>query len=116
MKSSNSLKSVKHGMDLVYWLMLLRTPNVGVRTFYKALKVFESPEQVFLASKTQRKTCGIFRQEALDFIEQNDTLLVQADLDWSKADNCHILTLIDDGYPEQLKTISDPAALALCQR
>jgi DNA processing protein len=36
---------------------------------------------------------------------------VQADLDWTKANDCHILTLIDDGYPEQLKTISDPPPL-----
>jgi len=111
MKSGNSLNSVGHRMDLVYWLMLLRAPNVGTHTFYKALKVFESPEQVFLASTTQRKACGVFRQETLDFIEQNDTSLVQADLDWVKADDCHILTLIDNGYPEQLKTISDPPPL-----
>jgi hypothetical protein len=31
---------------------------------------------------------GTFRQEALDFIAQNDTSLVQADLDWAKANDC----------------------------
>lgn len=98
-------------MDLTYWLMLLKAPHVGVRTFYKALQVFETPEQVFSASKPQRKACGLFRQEALDFIEQNDTSLVQADLDWAKADNCHIVSLIDTTYPEQLKTIADPPPL-----
>ncbi len=98
-------------MDLVYWLMLLKAPNVGTRTFYKALKIFESPEQVFLASRDELKKCGIFRQETLDFIERNDTSLVQADLDWSKDNACHILTLIDNCYPEQLKTIYDPPPL-----
>lgn len=95
-------------MDLIYWLLLLKAPHLGVRTFYKALKVFETPEQVFLASRTKRKECGLFRQVTLDYIEQQDVSTVQADLDWAKAKDCHILTLVDEGYPQQLKTIADP--------
>jgi DNA processing protein len=91
--------------------MLLKAPHVGTRTFYKALKIFETPEQVFSASKAERQESGIFRQNSLDFLAQNDTSLVQADIDWAKSDNCHILTLIDEDYPEQLKTISDPPPL-----
>ncbi|CAC9443340.1 Rossmann fold nucleotide-binding protein Smf possibly involved in DNA uptake [Bathymodiolus heckerae thiotrophic gill symbiont] len=98
-------------MDLVYWLMLLKAPRVGARTFYKILKVFETPEEVFLASKSARKESGLFYQETLDFLEKNDTSLVQADLDWVKTDGCHILTLIDDAYPQQLKTLADPPPL-----
>ncbi len=45
-------------MDLVYWLMLLKAPQLGVKTFYKAFKYFESPQQVFLASNKQRKYYG----------------------------------------------------------
>lgn len=88
--------------------MLLKAPHLGVRTFYKALEVFETPEQVFLASKPMRKESGLFKQATLDFIEKHDLSVIQADLDWVKAQNCHILTLIDDAYPEQLKTIADP--------
>ena len=33
-------------MDLIHWLMLFKSPHLGVRTSYKALKVFETPEQV----------------------------------------------------------------------
>lgn len=95
-------------MDLIYWLLLLKAPHLGVRTFYKALKAFETPEQVFLASKTQRKECGLFRQVTLDYLAQYDVSVVQADLDWAKAEDCHILTLVDEDYPQQLKTISDP--------
>lgn len=72
-------------MDLIYWLMLLKAPHLGVRTFYKALKIFETPEQVFLASKTQRKECGLFRQVTLDYLEQQDTSTVQADIDWANS-------------------------------
>ncbi len=91
--------------------MLLKAPHIGTKTFYQALQVFESPEQVFSASKTERKESGVFRQAALDFLAENDTQLVQADLDWAKADDCHILSLIDKNYPEQLKTIPDPPPL-----
>lgn len=98
-------------MDLIYWLMLLKAPHLGVRTFYKALKFFETPEQVFLASKVARKECGLFRQETLDYLEECDTSTVQADLDWAKAKDCHIVTLVDDEYPAQLKDIADPPPL-----
>ncbi len=100
-----------HIVDLTYWLMLLKAPYVGVRTFYKALKVFETPEQVFLNSKTRSNAYRLFRQETLDFIKRNDTSLVQADLDWAKSDGCNILSLIDKDYPEQLKSIADPPPL-----
>ncbi|SMN02352.1 Rossmann fold nucleotide-binding protein Smf possibly involved in DNA uptake [uncultured Candidatus Thioglobus sp.] len=98
-------------MDLTYWLLLLKTPHVGTRTFYKVLKIFETPEQVFLVSAKQRKDSGVFRQEALDFIAQNDVSSVQTDLDWAKADDCHILTFIDEDYPPQLNNITDPPPL-----
>ena len=95
-------------MDLVYWLMLLKAPHVGVRSFYKALEIFETPEQVFLASKAQLEACGLFRKSALEFFEKNDQSVVEADLIWAEAKDCHILTLIDKAYPEQLKTSVDP--------
>lgn len=98
-------------MDLTPWLMLLKAPRVGTHTFYNALQVFETPEQVFSATKTERQESGVFKQQALDFLEKNDTSLIQADLDWAKADDCHILSLVDDNYPESLKTISDPPPL-----
>lgn len=99
-------------MDLIYWLMLLKAPKLGGRTFYKVLKHFEEPERVFLASKSERKACGLFQQETLEYLSQNNTAAVQADLDWVKtADDCHILTLIDKHYPPQLKTIADPPPL-----
>lgn len=110
-KNGNFLKGHKKQMDLVYWLMLLKAPHVGTRTFYQALQIFETPDQVFSASKVARKKSGVFRQGALDFLEKNDTSLVQADLDWAKADDCHILSLIDENYPQLLKNIPDPPPL-----
>ncbi|MDG2394752.1 DNA-processing protein DprA [Candidatus Thioglobus sp.] len=95
-------------MDLVYWLLLLKAPYLGIKTFYKALKYFESPQQVFLASHIDRVKAGLFRKQTLEYLKSADVNLVQTDLDWLQDDRCHILTLIDKHYPAQLKTIADP--------
>jgi len=95
-------------MDLVYWLMLLKAPHLGVKTFYKALQYFETPQQVFLASSRDRLNSGLFKKPTLAYLESADSSLVKADLDWMQKQDCHILTLIDERYPSQLKTISDP--------
>lgn len=95
-------------MDLVYWLMLLKAPHLGVKTFYKALQYFETPQQVFLASSRDRLNSGLFKKPTLAYLESADSSLVKADLYWMQKQDCHILTLIDERYPSQLKTISDP--------
>lgn len=98
-------------MDLLYWLMLLKAPNLGVKTFYKVLRYFDTPQQVFLASHDERLNSGLFKKATLSYLESADETLVQADLNWMKKDNCHILTLIDERYPSQLKIIADPPPL-----
>jgi DNA processing protein len=95
-------------MALIYWLLLLRAPQLGVRTFYKALKVFESPEQVLRVSCIERKQANLFKPITLDYLNQIDESLVLADIEWQAQPDCHILTLIDEHYPVQLKTIVDP--------
>ncbi len=98
-------------VDLVYWLMLLKAPHLGVKTFYRALKVFESPQQVFQATHEQRKTSGLFKKPTLEYFSNANSSLVQADLDWLKGDDCYIVSLIDTNYPSLLKTIADPPPL-----
>ncbi|MBE8189565.1 MAG: DNA-protecting protein DprA [Candidatus Thioglobus sp.] len=98
-------------MDLIYWLLLLKAPKLGMRTFYKTLQVFETPEQVFSASKSARKECGLFKSETLEFLAKCDKTTVRPDLDWAKSEDCNILTLADEDYPEQLKTTSEPPPL-----
>jgi DNA processing protein len=98
-------------MDLSYWLMLLKAPGLGLQTLYKALKFFENPEKIFLASKTELKECKLFDKKTIDFLKNPDFDLIKQDIDWSKKDYCHIITLIDEKYPEQLKKIYDPPPL-----
>ena len=98
-------------MDLLYWLMLLKAPNLGVKTFYKSLRYFETPQQVFQASHHERLGSGLFKKSTLAYLNSANTSIVKADLEWMQKKNCHILTLIDKRYPSQLKTIADPPPL-----
>jgi len=98
-------------MDLLYWLMLLKAPNLGVKTFYKSLRYFETPQQVFQASHHERLGSGLFKKSTLAYLNSANTSIVKADLEWMQKKNCHILTLIDKRYPPQLKTIADPPPL-----
>jgi DNA processing protein len=95
-------------MDLVYWLLLLKTPQVGTVRFYQALRHFGTPKAVFLATDAQRQDSKIFTKTALIFLNRADKTQVQLDLDWQNMPDCHILTLIDTAYPDTLKQISDP--------
>ncbi len=98
-------------MDLVYWLMLYKAPQVGIRTFYRVLKVFGSPEQVFAASGAQLEACGLFKTQTLKYLLSANPANVQSDLDWTTADDCYILRLIDEDYPKSLAAIYDPPPL-----
>lgn len=95
-------------MDLVYWLMLLKTPHIGVTTFYHALKYFTEPKSIFDASIEKLQKSNIFKKESIDFIMLANKDLVATDLKWQRQKNCYIITLINDKYPEKLKQITDP--------
>ena len=95
-------------MDLIYWLLLLKVPKVGVRTFYKALAYFEEPRQIFLVNKSDLEKSKIFTATSIDFILNIDKKIVQNCLNWQQKKDCYIITLIDKKYPERLKKIIDP--------
>jgi len=95
-------------MDLLYWLLLKQIPQVGDKTFIKALKYFIEPQNVFNASKKQLLESGVFKTKSIDFILSIDKNSVKQDLDWQQGENCHIITLADAKYPKKLLEISDP--------
>ena len=97
--------------DIAFWLWLLHAPQIGIKTFYNALKVFESPETVFEATTTTLSQSGVFSKKTLDYLSQKDLSSVGPDLDWAKGDQCHIITLADSAYPQPLTQITDPPPL-----
>jgi DNA processing protein len=98
-------------MDIVFWLWLLNAPQLGVKTFYSALKVFESPQAIFDANILSLRESGAFAKKTLDYLAQKDLNAVDNDLDWANGDRCHIISLVDPAYPKPLAQISDPPPL-----
>jgi len=98
-------------MDIVFWLWLLNAPQLGVKTFYHALKVFESPQAVFDANVLSLRESGVFAKKTLDHLAQKDLSAANNDLGWAKGDRCHIISLVDPAYPKPLAQISDPPPL-----
>ncbi|PIE44942.1 MAG: DNA-protecting protein DprA [Gammaproteobacteria bacterium] len=91
------------------WCALWRTPRIGAKRFAAILKVFGTPENFFSASISQQKKAGI----ALDSKTQKDVFVAaEADIAWlNHTPNGHIITLYDNDYPDQLRTIDDPPPL-----
>ncbi len=94
--------------ELSAWLLLLKAPSLGIRTLYQALKYFETPQNILTSTQSMRLQSKVFKKATLDWIENANPKLIAADLDWKKQDNCHILTISDKDYPQQLLNITDP--------
>ena len=95
-------------MNLIYFLMLLKIPKVGIMTFYKALQHFKEPKEIFNCTKKQLKESSIFQESSINFILTANEKIVKADIDWQQNNDCHIITFFDKNYPNKLKEISDP--------
>lgn len=94
--------------DLHYWLNLLRVPGIGPKRFMSALHHFDTPQSVMNASLQTLKAKGV-PQNVAKAIVNTDSNICKIDLQWL-ADSAlhHIITIYDEAYPEQLKTINDP--------
>lgn len=97
--------------ELAYWLLLLKAPKLGIKTFDKVLNFFDSAQAVFLATDGQRRQSALFKKQTLDWLSQATEQLISADLDWQQQANHHIITQMDDDYPAQLKATADPPPL-----
>lgn len=94
--------------ELACWLLLQKAPRLGIKTLYKALSYFETPQNIIQTTHQHRENSKLFTKSTLDWLataKEND---VYSDLIWQEESNHHILTLIDPNYPDQLKQIADP--------
>ncbi len=95
--------------SLKYWLLLLRAPSVGGKTFLKTL-VFFQPEQLFKQSYSQLSAIGL-KEQSIDFIKAPDWSLIEHDIAWLEQQDNHVITIDDSLYPRQLKEIDNPPPL-----
>jgi len=93
----NSLKS---------WLTLLHTTGVGPGTFHTLLETFGSVEATLNARAQQLSELGI-KTETCNALCSGERPDIEADLNWCTENDHHIITLLDEHYPTQLKDLPD---------
>jgi DNA processing protein len=95
---------------LKHWLTLRHTAGVGPNTFHALLDAFGSVEAALGANASQLSQIGI-KSNAITALTNRERPDIQADLDWFAQVGHHIITLQDERYPAQLKTLSDAPPL-----
>ncbi|KAF3981328.1 MAG: DNA-protecting protein DprA [Methylococcales symbiont of Hymedesmia sp. n. MRB-2018] len=99
--------SVDH--SLKYWLLLLRVPGIGSKTFVKTLDNYQ-PDQLFKQSHSTLSALGL-RDKSITFIKNPDWVLIEQDLAWLEQQGNSVITINDVLYPAQLKEIDSPPPL-----
>ncbi len=97
-------------MDETGWLILARVPGLGASSFHKLLQHFADPHQVLNASGARLMHSGI-SATLVAAIHNASPESIQPDLDWLEAQDHHLLTFHDAGYPALLKNIDAPPPL-----
>lgn len=99
--------------ELGAWLRLSLTPGVGNETARKLLAAFGSAQAIFEQSAATLRQLGSERlADALQTEPKALAAQLQTTLDWLQAaDNRHIVTLGDAGYPAALLDIEDPPSM-----
>lgn len=94
---------------MLAWCSLLRAPGVGIKTYWKLLEAFGSPEVFFaLGEQEVRKRLPDVAADKLRAWREAEGS-GEADMAWlAQGAGRHILTAHDPLYPELLRQIDDP--------
>lgn len=96
--------------DLAAWLRLSLTPGVGGGTIRTLLGAFGSAEQALRSGEVSvAAVVGPTLAKAIG--DGANGALVDQALAWAEQNQCAILTLADERYPQRLRAIPDPPAL-----
>jgi DNA processing protein len=83
--------------ELAYWLGLWRMEGIGPVSFKQIVEKYSTLTDYFENFPAQKLKI--------------DQKLVESDLKWNEEPHCHILTIVDEDYPKQLKEIYSPPPL-----
>jgi len=84
------------------WFKLVRLPGLGPVSILPLLKRSENFDQL-------RRLARDFPELAFEnILKQVDTKLIENDLKWLEGENCHLISIHDQHYPDLLKEINDP--------
>lgn len=94
-------------VELAHWLALHRAPGLGPIGFHRLLERFGCPRAVLAAGQQVLRSVGL-PEATIGYLMAPDWAAIEADLRWAEQPEHHLLALADDGYPAQLRQLSDP--------
>ncbi len=97
--------------QLKYFLALWLTPQIGPAIQKMILDQYPNLNDFFNLTRDELKQIG-FKIDLIDKIKQPDWKTVDATLEWAEQPQQHLITFLDEAYPEQLiQTQSAPTIL-----
>jgi len=98
--------------DITDWIRLNLIPGVGGARYKKLLDYFGTPGRILLTSKDELcQVEGISEQTAQNIIAYKNKVPVEKELKLIQQHKINLLTLSDENYPQNLKSIYDPPIL-----
>ena len=91
-----------------FLLALSLIEGLGPATIKKLVAIFDSPEAVFKASKSEFLNKGLSDKLANLIINQRDKIEIEKYIQQLNTDGIKIISYLDDDYPGLLKQIYDP--------
>ncbi len=99
------------------WLSVVLAKGIGTSTCNKLLLEFKTPQNILECSNQQLINFGL-KEASIKSLFHPDEKRINSILDWLNKPRHHLITILDDDYPELLKSIySAPTILfAIGQR
>lgn len=102
MLSSIFSKKISHSAETIDIMRLIRSENVGTRTFYSLIKIYGSSAKAL--EKVQEMSLNGGRSKPIKLCSKSD---IEKELEKLSSIGANVLTYLDDNYPTLLKHISD---------
>jgi DNA processing protein len=93
--------------NYIDWLSLTQATGIGPATCNKLLIEFKTPKAILSSNQNTLRQFGLNDTSIISLLEP-DQRQISTTLEWLNQPNHHLITYLDDDYPELLKTIHSP--------
>ncbi len=97
--------------DVLYWLWLSNTPQIGAKTVAALLSHYETPENVYNAPKGELERILPRDKDGAQQLEKRSLETAKEILEKCESTGIDIVTMNDARYPERLRNIHLPPAV-----
>ncbi len=91
--------------DYLYWIAAADLSAIGPAAFLNGLKIFGNIQDLFKASKSDLIQAG-FTGKQIHALQNYNWHTAEKNLAWCESNDCAIITIVDETYPELLQEIS----------